>query len=540
MDKKLGLEHTIRNIINESLGGGVTTDKFKKTANSYFKPFHAEPKKGDSHPDGAGVRATRNAQKEKTSETMNEAEQLDEFNAPPVKIKPKVEIKPPKNLAPPAEAPTVPEPKVTPLEPKVDPEVTPPSAPPAPVAPAKPAAPVAPAPAAPAPAKPAAPSPAAPAAPSVKTAPAPVATPDSVSAPGKASAPGPAPGPQSGNAPGPKPNQPNPPKTKTEEPPKTKTRKFPVIEFPLSVQPLTGAHGGAPVNVYLHTPQERFGESTEADAIRRSIENVARPNSKNKLTKQAELKTKIIDENNRKAAIVRSAIEDKKESSKNPNVDTKPKLKGLELDEKLLPRLGVLGAAGAAGGVGALQEPRNVTNKYKDTSEQEKALKGQKDLFGVPNERYGGVDMVTDFTSMVPGPIGTASALYSAKRSFDRGDYVDTALNLASAIPGVGTVLKGAKFLGKGTVAAGKALQKGGTVASDVATGVQLGDIPYQVNKVSKETGIPKTDLYKDIANTFYSDVKTDVVEPVKKKIKSAIEVYGGPTSSASGKKLSQ
>jgi hypothetical protein len=78
MDKKIGLEHTIRNLLSESIGSGITTDKYTKTANSFFKPFHVEPKKGDTHPDGASVRAARNVQKERTSETMKEEEQLDE------------------------------------------------------------------------------------------------------------------------------------------------------------------------------------------------------------------------------------------------------------------------------------------------------------------------------------------------------------------------------------------------------------------------------------------------------------------------------
>lgn len=517
MDKKLGLEHTIRNIMVESVGA-IGTDKFTKTGNSFFKSFHAEPKIGDSHPNGNAIRAARNASKERTSETMSKVtdeEQIDEFVAPPVRVK----VNPPS-------APEIPVPKV---EPKTAPPVEVPEPKPAPTPEPTPAPKPAPAPESePAPA----PKPAS--TPAGASQPAPTSKPGlgSVPAPGTGSKPAPAAGPK------PAPGSPPAPKTNTKvktDSPKSKFR-FPIMPFPLAIHPLGGAHGRAPVNTYLHTPQERFGESTEADNIRRSIENVARPNSKNKLTKQAEIKTKIIDETTKKANIIRDVVKEKKAGA-NPLVDTKPKLKGLEIDERFLGRAAAVGTAGVAGYGGALEKPKELLNKYKSVEDQEKALKGQKDFLGIPNERYGGIDTVLDLTSMLPFA-GTPSALYSAKRSFDRGDYVDTALNLASAIPGVGTGIKAAKFLGKGVTAAGKAIQKGGTVASDVASGVQLGDIPYQVDKISQETGMNRTDIYKDIANTMYSDIKKDVVEPVTKKVKSSIEVFGGPTSSASGKKL--
>lgn len=505
MDKKLGLEHTIRNIMGESLGGGVTTDKYKKTANSFFRPFHAEPRKGEEHTNGGSVRGARNAQKERTSETMlNMSEQqLHEFKAPEVKVKP------PKSLAPPSEAPINPTPKTTPLEPNIEPEIIP---------------------------EPSTPAPAQAPAPGNVPAPAQAPAPGGASAPGKKSVPAPAPG----GTPATKKQQPNPPKT--EETPSSKPKpKFPVISFPLSVVPVFGPHGGENPGIYLHSPEERFGESVESDTIRQSIENVARPKKKldkTSMAKQSELRTKVYEETVKRANIVRKAVAEKKGS--NPIVDTNPKLKNMELDEKFIGRAAALGGAGVVGYGGALETPRKTFDKYKTPEDQEKALKGQKDLLGIPNERYGGVDVVTDFTTMIPGPIGTASALYGAKRAFDRGDYTDTALNLVSAVPLVGTGVKALKFLGKGFGTAGKAIQKGGTVASDVATGAQLGDIPYQVDKMSKETGQSKTDLYKGIANTFYSDVKTDVVEPIVKKIKkSSIEVFGGPTSSSPGKKLS-
>ena len=513
MDKKYtSLEHSIRNIMTESIGA-IGTDKFTKTGNSFFRSFHAEPKKGDTHPNGNAIRAARNVSKEGGSQTMNsvtEEEQLDEFNAPP--------IKPP--------APTIPRPKITPKvdEPKVEPEI-----------PAKPEK-----------------------VPEKTPKEVPVETPKEVPEKTPTETPKPKQEPASGAKPegnaktdgvpktepsgkekgGAVPDGKKTPNTKVETPTNKVKAGFPIISFPLAVNPLLGAYGGTNVRTFMHSPQE-YMESTEADKIRQSIENVARPGGKNKITKQAELKSKIIEDNNRKANIVRAAIKEKK-AGQNPLVDTKPKLNDLELDEKFVGRAATVGAAGAVGYGGVLDKPKQMFNKYKSSEEQEKALKGQKDFLGVPNERYGGVDTALDFTTMVPGPIGTASAIYSTKRAYDRGDYVDAGLNAVSAIPLLGTVIKGAKFLGKGAAALGKSIQKGGTVASDVATGVQLGDIPHIVDKMSKETGTSKTDLYKDIGNTLYSDIKTDVVDPVMKKIKKpAIEVFGGPTSSAPGKKLS-
>lgn len=78
MTKKICLEHTIRNVINESIGG-PNTDKFKGTQKAFLQPApHIEPKVGDSHPDGSSVTAKRGLAKIKQSETMKEEEQLEE------------------------------------------------------------------------------------------------------------------------------------------------------------------------------------------------------------------------------------------------------------------------------------------------------------------------------------------------------------------------------------------------------------------------------------------------------------------------------
>lgn len=330
MDKKYtSLEHSIRNIMTESVGA-IGTDKFTKTGNSFFRSFHAEPKKGDTHPNGNSIRAARNVSNERGSGTMNsvtEKEQVNElFRGKESPLDPVLDFlfKPKKgttDLAPPTEAPTVPAPKTEPIKPKTDePEVAPkPQEAPA-VTPKKVEEPV------------------------------PTSKPDAKIKPDDGTVPksGTDAKPATGEAPKPKGDSPSKPPKAEEPKPKPKVGGAFPISFPLAVNPLLGAYGGTNVRTFMHSPQE-YMESTEADKIRQSIENVARPGGKNRITKQAELKAKIIEDNNRKANIVRAAIKEKK-AGKNPLVDTKPKLNDLELDEKYV--------GGRAAGSGAPQPPK--------------------------------------------------------------------------------------------------------------------------------------------------------------------------------------
>lgn len=318
MDKKYtSLEHSIRNIMTESVGA-IGTDKFTKTGNSFFRSFHAEPKKGDTHPNGNSIRAARNVSNERGSGTMNsvtEKKQVNElFKGKESPLDPVLDFlfKPKKgttDLAPPTEAPTVPAPKTEPIKPKTDePEVAPkPQEAPA-VTPKKVEEPV------------------------------PTSKPDAKIKPDDGTVPksGTDAKPATGEAPKPKGDSPSKPPKAEEPKPKPKVGGAFPISFPLAVNPLLGAYGGTNVRTFMHSPQE-YMESTEADKIRQSIENVARPGGKNRITKQGELKAKIIEDNNRKANIVRNAIKEKK-AGQNPLVDTKPKLKDLELDEKYVGR----------------------------------------------------------------------------------------------------------------------------------------------------------------------------------------------------------
>lgn len=100
---------------------------------------------------------------------------------------------------------------------------------------------------------------------------------------------------------------------------------------------------------------------------------------------------------------------------------------------------------------------------------------------------YNAGDLAWDAASFVPGPIGTAASLVSAKRSLDRGDKVSAALDAAGAAPVAGYAAKVAKLgkLAKGALTARKA-----TKAVDVAAGMsQAGKAASAVGKGGKVAG---------------------------------------------------
>lgn len=108
----------------------------------------------------------------------------------------------------------------------------------------------------------------------------------------------------------------------------------------------------------------------QTDAERSAIENVARPNSKNKLTKQAEIQRKIIEDTQRRKGVIKSILKAKEENKNgkdgaNSGVETKPELKRVDVNEivatvgkTILKGLGVntgLGV-GIGGATGALEK----------------------------------------------------------------------------------------------------------------------------------------------------------------------------------------
>jgi len=102
----------------------------------------------------------------------------------------------------------------------------------------------------------------------------------------------------------------------------------------------------------------------QTDAERSAIENVARPNSKNKLTKQAELRNKIIEDTQRRKAVILRAKEENKndKDGANPDIEIKPELKHVHVHEivgqsilnrvgsGVLTNLGINTGVGGAGG----------------------------------------------------------------------------------------------------------------------------------------------------------------------------------------------
>ena len=165
--------------------------------------------------------------------------------------------------------------------------------------------------------------------PAPKSAPAAVPAPKSVPAPAAApkSAPAPAAAQATDAATAPK------PRTKPEQ--KKKEEKKPVtprIPIPgVSPEILSALQGGyVPTKSYTHfaEPRKTYGEETEVDKIRTSIENVARPGGKTRIAKQGEIKTKIIDENAKRVATIKRIIDDKKST-----VIINPKLKNPDTDQ---------------------------------------------------------------------------------------------------------------------------------------------------------------------------------------------------------------
>lgn len=335
MDKKLGLEHTIRLLMSESIGA-IGTDKFKPVANSFFRPVHIAPSKGGGHSNGSSaVRAARNVQKQKTSETMQEEEQLDEFLAPVVKgaelglkygdealellgkaLKPveKLPVKPAKKVpAKPFKEPPAPaKPKDMPLAPEsvpakpetlpaVRPEVKPVTKPetlPAVKPEVKPAT------------KPET-------LPAVKPETMPSVKPETVPAtkpsvqPKTQTQTETLPKPQTQTKtktenlpkplPAPIPPKAPPPKDSGKEP--ERSRKRTPFSFPtLSIDPvpLTGLRGYVPIKPFMHYAKERVDEEMDADTERKKIEAVPRPNGSKNRTRQAEIIRKIIEEKKHK------------------------------------------------------------------------------------------------------------------------------------------------------------------------------------------------------------------------------------------------
>jgi len=103
-------------------------------------------------------------------------------------------------------------------------------------------------------------------------------------------------------------------------------------------------------------------------------------------------------------------------------------------------------------------------------------------------------DFAADAASFIPGPIGSAASLYSAKRSLDRGDKVSAALDVAGAAPLAGYAAKIGKLgkLAKGVFASSKAAKAAKTV--DVAAGMsKAGKAASTADKVATASKVAST-----------------------------------------------
>jgi hypothetical protein len=78
MEKKIGLEHAIRKVLAESIGG-PNTDEFKGTPSAFLKPVgRITPPNGEKHPNSDTELAKRARAKISSSETMKKEENLEE------------------------------------------------------------------------------------------------------------------------------------------------------------------------------------------------------------------------------------------------------------------------------------------------------------------------------------------------------------------------------------------------------------------------------------------------------------------------------
>lgn len=358
--------------------------------------------------------------------------------------------------------------------------------------------------------------------------------------------------------------------------------------------------GTIDVGNYLHRASDRrtFGEET-----RKEIVNVPRPNSSREktMTRNQEIKNKIIDETNRKKQIVKNAV---KEYSVNLNPEYK--------NEKLNEASGVKRALGGLGGGMVFgQDVMPKANEFLGSMIGRETRKREL----TPGEAAW--DTALDIGSMVPVVGAVPSAINAARRAA-RGDYADALVDVAGMVPfakwlttpmkyggkiaksaglmtklanapagprGLGVIPRVADDVvgGKYSATAGKLLPQGGKFdraldsfernVTSPANAFQLGKgvdefqqaftdkpiksytadalrsganalvPPAQSSELKKDEkpGLPKADAKGDLQTT--APGKGDLPMPLpdlerKKQKGPSIEIYGGPTSSAAGKRL--
>jgi hypothetical protein len=212
-------------------------------------------------------------------------------------------------------------------------------------------------------------------------------------------------------------------------------------------------HGPEVIHYNEYEPAgDYIGEDSaeQTDAERSAIENVARPNSKNKLTKQTELRNKIIEDTQRRKAVILRAKEENKngKDGANSGVETKPELKRVDVNEITASDVAT-GTRKVAGKVGRVITGPLGTVAFSaldaktayDAGEDPERIALRTGL-GAAGGIAGGV-LGTAAGTAVPGPGNVIGGVAGAYGGSELGDYV------------------GRKLYDTGIYGKGKALAKG-------------------------------------------------------------------------------
>jgi hypothetical protein len=244
-------------------------------------------------------------------------------------------------------------------------------------------------------------------------------------------------------------------------------------------------------------PEVHYKE--DADAERSAIENVARPNSKNKLTKQTEIQRKIIEDTQRRKSVILRAKEENKNGKDggNSDVETKPELKRVDVNE-----------AEETGVWAAIKKGANKLNPIYDPNAPE----------------YGATDLALDAASLAPG-IGAPASATSAYRNLQRGDYGYAALDALGAVPLLGWAAKGAKaasLLSKAKTAG--AIGGAGQVGYEVAK-------PDGVHSTIKDIQAQDGSSYGAAAGRVAAEIGSEVADTATKGYNDAKNWVAGKIS---------
>jgi hypothetical protein len=181
----------------------------------------------------------------------------------------------------------------------------------------------------------------------------------------------------------------------------------------------------------------------DADSERSAIENVARPNSKNKLTKNAEIKAKILEDTaRRKNVILRAKKENENgKDGANPDIETKPELKHVDVNEQEVTASNVAGTlakrviADRVPGAGAAME---IIDKNSELNT--KINKG--DIAGAV---IRGAETVANRVPGVGVAIEIGDKNSPLNTRINKGDIVGAAIRgaetVANQVPGGGTLV---------------------------------------------------------------------------------------------------